>query len=194
MDLRKQRVRRTALVVVALTAVNVVIVLLAGYGTLHWMESPSFCGQTCHTPMHPQFTAWQNAPHSQVACTQCHIGEGARALVHYKLAGVRMLVHVVTGNYPRPIPASIVDLRPAIETCGNCHTATLGLGQRSRIVREYADDEANSETDDRAADARGRARDNRRRRDEPSTGTPIPRCGSSTSRPMPIGRRFPSCA
>ena len=145
-DLRKQWVRRTALVVVVLTAVNVVVVLLAGYGTLHWMESPSFCGQTCHTPMHPQFTAWQNAPHSQVVCTQCHIGEGARALVRYKLAGVRMMVHVVTGNYPRPIPAEIVDLRPAIETCGHCHTATLGIGQRSRIVREYADDEANSET------------------------------------------------
>ena len=41
--------------------------------------------------------------------------------MHYKLAGVRMLVHGMTGNYPRPIPASIVDLRPAIETCGNCH-------------------------------------------------------------------------
>jgi hypothetical protein len=145
-DLRKQHVRRTALAVAALTAVNIVIVLLAGYGTLHWMESPRFCGQTCHTPMHPQFTAWQNAPHSRVACVQCHIGEGARSLVHYKLAGVRMLVHVMNGNYPRPIPASIVDLRPALETCGNCHTSTLSLGQRSRIIREYADDETNSET------------------------------------------------
>jgi hypothetical protein len=145
-DLRKQQVRRTFLLVVALTGVNVIIVLLAGYGTLHWMESPGFCGQVCHTPMHPQFVAWQNTPHSSVACAQCHIGEGGRALVHYKLAGVRMLVHALTGNYPRPIPASIVELRPAIETCGNCHTATLGLGQRSRIIREYADDETNSET------------------------------------------------
>jgi len=145
-DFRRQQVRRTALLVTALTAVNIVIILLAGYGTLHWMESPSFCGQVCHTPMHPQFVAWQNAPHSSVACTQCHIGEGARALVHYKLAGVRMLVHSMTGNYPRPIPASIVDLRPAIETCGNCHNATLSLGQRSRIIREYGDDEANTET------------------------------------------------
>src|SRR5688572_16141263 len=44
-DFRRVRVRRTALVIAALTAVNVVIVLLAGYGTLHWMESPTFCGQ-----------------------------------------------------------------------------------------------------------------------------------------------------
>ncbi len=145
-DLRKQHVRRTLLAVVALTSVNVVILLVAGYGSLHWMESPSFCGQTCHTPMHPQFTAWQFAPHARVACTQCHIGEGARALVHYKLAGVRMMVQVATGEYPRPIPASIVDLRPAIETCGNCHSPTHNLGQRSRPLREYADDEGNTET------------------------------------------------
>jgi hypothetical protein len=145
-DLRRQHVRRTVLGIAVLTAVNIIILLPAGYGTLHWMESPRFCGQTCHTPMHPQFTAWQNAPHARVACTQCHIGEGARALVHYKLAGVRMLVHVATGNYPRPIPASIVDLRPAIETCGNCHSPAVGLGERSRLVREYADDETNSET------------------------------------------------
>ena len=146
LDFRRPAVRRTTLLIAALTTVNLVILLLAGYGTLHSMESPTFCGQTCHTPMHPQFTAWQNAPHSNVACTQCHIGEGARALVHYKLAGVRMLVHMVRSNYPRPIPASIVDLRPALETCGNCHTPTLGFGQPTRFIREYADDEGNSET------------------------------------------------
>ena len=64
----------------ALTAVNIVIVLLAGYGTLHWMESPTFCGQVCHTPMHPQFTALQAGPHARVACVDCHIGEGARGI------------------------------------------------------------------------------------------------------------------
>ena len=66
--------------------------------------------------------------------------------MHYKLAGVRMMVHAMTGDFPRPVPASIVDLRPALETCGNCHTPTLGIGERSRIIREYADDESNSET------------------------------------------------
>jgi hypothetical protein len=110
------------------------------------MESPSFCGQTCHTPMHPQFTAWQNTPHSNVACVDCHIGEGGRAMVKYKLAGARQLVHVMTGNYPRPIPPSQADLRPALETCGTCHTATLGHGERPRLVRSYADDEANTES------------------------------------------------
>jgi hypothetical protein len=145
-DLRRRRVRTILLVVTALTAVNAIIILVAGYGALHWMESPSFCGQTCHTPMHPQFTAWQNGPHGSVACVACHVGEGGKALIHSKLAGVRQLVHVTTGNYPRPIPASAADLRPALETCGACHSPSLSHGVRSRTVHEYADDETNSET------------------------------------------------
>jgi len=110
------------------------------------MESPSFCGQTCHTPMRPQFSAWQQTTHSRVDCVQCHIGEGARSFVRYKLAGVRQLVHVVGNNYPRPIPASMAELRPALEVCGHCHDPRNDFGERLRVSREYADDEANSET------------------------------------------------
>jgi nitrate/TMAO reductase-like tetraheme cytochrome c subunit len=145
LDFASPRTRHVTGAVVVLTAVNLVIVLLAGYGTLQWMESPSFCGQVCHTPMHPQYTAWQNAPHAKVTCVQCHIGEGGSAFVHYKLAGLRQLAHVVTGDYPRPIPAP-VDMRPAIETCGHCHWAGQALGTRLRVSHQYADDEANTET------------------------------------------------
>src|SRR5262245_44213395 len=132
LDFRRASVRRTALLITALTVVNLVIVALAGYGSLHWMESPTFCGQVCHTPMHPQFTAWESGQHGNVPCVDCHIGEGGRALVKYKLAGVRQMIHVMTGHYPRPIPASQADLRPGLETCGRCHTATLNHGERRR--------------------------------------------------------------
>jgi len=144
-DFRSPTTRRRAVLFTALTALNVVIVLVAGYGSLHSMESPSFCGQTCHTPMHPQFTAWQDAPHSQVTCVQCHIGEGGRAFVKYKMNGLRQLYHVVTGGYPRPIPG-VADLRPAIEVCGNCHWPGKAFGDVVRVKREYADDETNTET------------------------------------------------
>ena len=40
------------------------------------------------------------------ACVECHIGEGARAIVHYKLAGARQLHHVVTNQIPKPFRAS----------------------------------------------------------------------------------------
>ena len=145
-DFRSARTRRLAMAVLALTAVNITIVLLAGYGSLHYMESPTFCGQACHTPMHPQFTAWQDAPHSQVKCVQCHVGEGTRAFVHYKLNGIRQLYHVATGGYERPIPGVVADFRPAHEVCGACHWAGKDFGDVVRVKRDYADDEANTET------------------------------------------------
>jgi hypothetical protein len=145
-DLRRSRVRGVLIGVTAMTVVNATIVLIAAQGALHYMESPDFCGQTCHTQMHPQFTAWQNTTHAEVACVKCHVGEGAQALVHSKLAGTRQLVHVITGNFPRPIPASQAVMRPANETCGKCHSPTLAHGVSTRTVREYAEDEANTET------------------------------------------------
>ena len=144
-DFRSATTRRRALMFVALTALNVVIVLVSGYGALHSMESPSFCGQACHEPMHPQFTAWQAAPHSEVACVQCHIGEGGRAFVRYKMNGLRQLYHVVTRQIPRPIPG-VADLRPAMEVCGTCHWSGKGFGDVVRVKKEYAEDETNTET------------------------------------------------
>jgi hypothetical protein len=147
LDFRQGRVRRTALLFVALTAVNIVILLVAGYGSLHWMESPSFCGQVCHTPMHPQFMAWNNAAHSQVPCAQCHIGEGARGFVHAKLNGTRQLAHVALDSFPRPVPAG-AEMPPGAQalTCLGCHKPGHVVGDQIRLIREYADDEKNTET------------------------------------------------
>lgn len=146
-DFRDPTVRRTGLLITALTAVNVVILLLAGYGTLHWMESPTFCGQACHAPMHPQFTAWQQASHARVACASCHIGEGASGFVYAKMSGVRQLVQVATNSYPRPIPSG-AHMRPGAQakTCMGCHEPGRASGDHIRVIREYADDEKNAET------------------------------------------------
>jgi nitrate/TMAO reductase-like tetraheme cytochrome c subunit len=145
-DFRHPVVRRRVLLLVALTGVNIVIILLAGYGGLHAMESPQFCGQACHTPMHPQFTAWGNGAHARVACVSCHIGEGPKAFVHAKLAGVRQLMHVVTGSYPRPVPPG-AHMPPGAQaqTCLGCHQPQRTIGDRVRVFREYADDEQNTE-------------------------------------------------
>jgi hypothetical protein len=146
-DFRFPRVRRTVLVIASLSAVNIAIVLLAGYGTLHWMESPSFCGQVCHTPMHPQFTAWSNGPHTRVSCVSCHIGEGPKGFVHAKLNGVRQLVHVGTGAIPKPVPPGAeMPAGAQALTCGRCHQPGRGVGDRLRVIREFADDEENAET------------------------------------------------
>lgn len=147
-DFRRAKVRKTTLAITALTAVNVLILLFATYGGFHWMESPSFCGQTCHTPMRPQFTAWRAAVHGQIACVTCHVGEGARGFVHAKLSGVRQLVEVATNTFPRPIPPG-AEMAPGAQaqTCTACHQpGRASSGDQIRVVREYADDEASSET------------------------------------------------
>jgi hypothetical protein len=147
LDFRHAHVRRTALAIAAVTAVNIVILLLAGYGSLHWMESPTFCGQVCHTPMQPQFTAWQGGPHGRIACVHCHIGEGARGFARAKLSGVRQLAHVATGSFARPTPPG-AEMPPGAQgqTCSGCHRPGQVVGDRIRVIREFADDEQNSET------------------------------------------------
>ncbi len=146
-DLRRSEVRRATLLILALTCVNVVIILLAGYGSLHAMESPAFCGQTCHTPMTPQFTAWQNGSHAHVACVKCHISEGAAGFVHAKLNGTRQLAMVVMNSYPRPIaPGAKMPPGAQAQTCLDCHRTARSVGDVMRVVREYADDDANTET------------------------------------------------
>ncbi len=147
LDFRRPEIRRNVVLFTVLTSTNLIIVLVAGYGSLHWMESPSFCGQVCHTPMHPQFTAWSGASHAGVACVECHIGEGPGALVHAKLAGVRQLVQVATNSFPRPIPpgAQLPEGEQA-RTCLECHRPAAAVGDQIRVIREYADDEKSSET------------------------------------------------
>ncbi len=187
-DLRRARTRRVSILITALTAVNLGVVLIAGYGALHWMESPSFCGQVCHTPMHPQFTAWGAGPHAAVPCVACHIGEGARGFVHAKLAGVRQLAHVAAGSFPRPVPPG-ADMGPGAQaqTCASCHQTGRLPGDRLRVFREYADDEAEHRDRDAASSPPGRAG---LRRNAPFIGTRIRRSASNMSPPIRRARRF----
>jgi len=145
-DLRQPRQRTIALAVIALTAVNVLIVALAANGAVHAMESNAFCGQVCHTTMEPQATAHRVWPHASVSCTQCHVGPGAGSFVEAKLAGTRQLFHVVTGRVPKPIPPPSQLIQPARATCEGCHWPDSFHGDVVRVVREYAADEANTES------------------------------------------------
>ena len=145
-DLRQPHQRTVALMVFVLTVVNLLIVSLAAYGGVHAMESNAFCGQVCHTTMEPQFVAHQAWPHARVQCTACHVGPGAGAFVEAKMAGTRQLFQVMTGRVPRPVPPPSHLIRTARETCEGCHWSELFRGDKQKVVREYADDEANTET------------------------------------------------
>jgi hypothetical protein len=144
LDLNDPRQRGIAVTVFVLTMTNVVIVSLASYRGVEYMESPQFCGQVCHTVMEPEYVAHREGPHSRVVCVECHVGSGARSFVYYKLNGMRQLAHLVSGNYPRPVPSPVFNMRPARSTCEMCHTPEKFHGDKVDIVPEYANDEKNT--------------------------------------------------
>ena len=145
-DLNDARQRTFVFFFAIATIVNVVIVSLAAYSGIHYMDSNAFCGQVCHEVMEPEFVAFQDGPHSRVGCVQCHIGPGAPWFVRSKLSGARQVVAVSLGTFSRPIPSPVHNLRPARETCEQCHWPEKFHGDKVKIVREFADDEANTET------------------------------------------------
>ena len=115
--------RRTRQLVTALACVFVVLLLssLGSYRAFQVTESPGFCGALCHTVMQPEFATYKISPHSRVACTECHIGPGASWFVRSKISGLYQVYATVTNTYPRPIPVPVQNLRPARETCEECH-------------------------------------------------------------------------
>jgi hypothetical protein len=146
LDLNDPRQRRWTLFVAAATLVNVVIISLAAYSGVEYMESVAFCGQVCHEVMQPELAAYQDGAHSRVGCVQCHIGPGANWFVKSKLSGARQLFAVAFNTHSRPIPSPVHNLRPARETCEQCHWPEKFHGDKVRVIREYADDEHNTES------------------------------------------------
>jgi hypothetical protein len=140
--------RRLVYFVGATTIINIGIASQLSYGAINYMDSVTFCGLTCHTVMQPEYKAYQNSPHSKVACVNCHIGPGAGWFVRSKLSGVGQVFAVAFNTYPRPIPTPVVNLRPARETCEECHWPQKYGEDRLRVIPKYAEDEANTLTKD----------------------------------------------
>jgi len=145
-DLNDPAQRTAAFIVFALTLTNVVIVSLAAYRGIEYMDSVQFCGQVCHGVMKPEFTAYQDGPHSRVTCVQCHIGPGASWFAKSKLSGTRQVFAVTLKTYARPIPSPVQNLRPARDTCEQCHWPEKFHGDMVQRIYEYSEDEANTES------------------------------------------------
>jgi nitrate/TMAO reductase-like tetraheme cytochrome c subunit len=144
-DLRRSNVRRNVLIFLVLSFANVVILAVASYKGMEVMDSTEFCGATCHSVMHPEYTAYKRSPHARVNCVECHIGPGASWFVRSKLSGAWQVVAVAFDLYPRPIATPIENLRPARETCEQCHWPTKFVGDRLKIITHYDDDEPSTE-------------------------------------------------
>lgn len=124
-----------------------VFVMLSGVGSYkayEFTDSVQFCGQTCHTVMKPEFTAYQLSPHARVGCVECHVGSGATWYVKSKLSGTRQVFAAIFNTFPRPIPTPVHDLRPAQETCEECHWPKKFYGAQLKVFTHYSSDEKNT--------------------------------------------------
>jgi hypothetical protein len=143
-DMNKKSHRNAAFIFVAGSIFFLTIAAVGGYEAYHYTESVTFCGKTCHEVMKPEHVAYQNSPHARVPCVSCHVGPGADWYAKSKMSGLYQVYAVIKDKYPRPIPTPIQNLRPAQETCEQCHWPEKFFGAQQRSFNHYMYDEENS--------------------------------------------------
>jgi hypothetical protein len=137
--------RRKLYFVGALTVVNGLIFVLSAQRLVAWTSEPTFCGTACHGVMEPEWETYHDSPHAHVACVQCHVGSGARHVVKAKADGLRQVWKTMNDSYERPVPAPVHSMRPADETCGQCHWSKQWIGDRVVLSAHTYPDEENTE-------------------------------------------------
>jgi nitrate/TMAO reductase-like tetraheme cytochrome c subunit len=144
LDLMRARDRRFALAgLVATVLLAGVFASATGQG-MRYMESREFCVNACHAVMEPEGTAALYSPHSQLECTECHVGSGAVHFARAKLNGMRQLWGVATRSYPRPIPVPVAGMLPADQLCERCHARDHWVGYKEKQYTYFAGDEENT--------------------------------------------------
>jgi hypothetical protein len=146
-DLNDPRHRNAFVIFTITTIVFLFLTTLGSFEAYHITESVEFCGTLCHQVMEPEHTAYQNSPHANVTCVNCHVGSGASWYVKSKLSGLHQVYAVLTNTYPRPIETPLHDLRPARETCEKCHWPQKFYARTLQTNKYFLTDSINSEWD-----------------------------------------------
>jgi len=143
-DFNKSSHRNAFIVFVVGTSIFVSGGAVIGYQAYHFTESVTFCGTTCHAIMEPEYTAYQNSPHARVPCTECHVGSGAGWYTKSKLSGLYQVYATMRHIYPTPIPTPVENLRPAQQTCEQCHWPKHFFGAQQKQFDHYKYDSMNT--------------------------------------------------
>ncbi|MGZ3479865.1 MAG: NapC/NirT family cytochrome c [Myxococcaceae bacterium] len=141
LNFNEPRFRSIALLVLALTVANLMIVSTATYKGIEVMHSDAFCGGTCHNVMQPEAVAHEITPHAHVYCADCHIGEGAAHFARAKLNGAKQGLEFLLGDYSRPVP------QPTFvpnQICTRCHATNRFSEDRLHIRKTFDDAEKTS--------------------------------------------------
>lgn len=136
--------RHTAVALLLGGTVFLVLSSVGMYQTYHYTESVSFCGEVCHKVMEPEHTVYQTSAHANVKCASCHIGAGAGYFAKSKLSGAYQIYAVLAEKYPKPIPTPVKNLRPAQETCEQCHWPQQFYSPKERTFSHFLSDEKNT--------------------------------------------------
>jgi nitrate/TMAO reductase-like tetraheme cytochrome c subunit len=144
LDLNDPRQRTLLASVGAFTIVFVALSAAGSYQAYQVTDSVQFCGTLCHTVMAPEYTAYTHSPHARVRCVDCHVGSGASWFVRSKLSGSYQVYAVTFRKYPRPIPTPVHNLRPAQQTCEECHWPRRFYGAQLKVFTHYSSDEKNT--------------------------------------------------
>ena len=145
LDLNRPEYRERLTAVLVLSGLILLGLAVSGFHAVHYMDSKEFCGLVCHKVMIPEYTAYLDSPHARVECVDCHIGPGADWFVRSKLSGLRQVLAVTINTYHRPLPSPVRNLRPARETCEQCHWPEKLHGDRIKIKKSYSPDRENTE-------------------------------------------------
>jgi hypothetical protein len=121
LDLNNQRQRRRLAFVSVGGCFLAVLLSFLAYNAYLFTDSVTFCGRVCHRVMEPEYTAYLSGPHARVPCVDCHVGSGVSWYLRSKVAGVPQVFATIFHTYPTPIPVPVEHLRPARETCEECH-------------------------------------------------------------------------
>ncbi len=143
-DLSRPRDRRNFVVFLTGAFGFLLLTAFGSYETFHYTESVQFCGTLCHTVMEPEHIAYQKGEHARVACVQCHVGGGAGYYLKSKINGARQLYSLAFNKYNRPIPTPIHNLRPAQDTCEQCHWPERFTGSLERRYDHLLSDKPNT--------------------------------------------------
>lgn len=143
-DFSRPHARRNLVVFTGGVILFLLFIAISSYRTYHFSESAQFCGQACHNVMSPEFTTYQHSPHARISCSECHIGPGAEWYVKAKISGLYQVYATTFNKYERPIKTPVANLRPAQETCEQCHWPQKFAGNLDRTYSHFLSDASNT--------------------------------------------------
>ncbi len=136
--------RRAFFTFVGLSMIFVFMSAFGSYRAFEHTESVAFCGTTCHQTMKPEYVAFQVSSHARLRCVDCHVGSGAEWYARSKITGAYQLYAVTFNKVPKPITTPVHNMRPARDTCEQCHWPSKFYGNQFKTLTHFAYDEQNS--------------------------------------------------